>query len=280
VPKLYAAGSSLHCLAPDTPQQSIRPRHERPSPALLLSGNPGVPTPLTPRIQEKMTLQSQLNALRLLLLDMSKLSHRAVDYAIKGYRLGSPEFSRYVRRGDHQLVELRRTITKLCEKLLMQDSVVVCESPTHGPAVHSNMRFPLTALRICEALDAVCTATAEIAHHTMLLLEDACLPASAALEEVCFLVNRLISLCILALFKKEPRFAETVVYNRDITTLFERALTNLRLDINRRSPVHAALELAIANSLRQITKQTQEIAEAVLFWIEGRSYTVEAIATS
>jgi hypothetical protein len=224
-----------------------------------------------------MTLQSQLNALRLLLLDMSKLSHRAVDYAIKGYRLGSPEFSRFVRRGDRELGDLRRSITKLCEKLLMQDSMVVdSESHTFGPAVHSDMRFPLMALKICDALDAVCTATAEIAHHTMLLLEDACLPGSEALEEVCFLVNRLMSLCILAMFKKQPRYAETVLYNRDITTLFERALTNLRLDIKRQTAIPAALELGIANSLRQITRQTQEIAEAILFWIEGRRYTFEA----
>jgi hypothetical protein len=230
-----------------------------------------------------MTLQSQLKVLRLHLLDMSKLSHRALDYAIKGYRLGSPEFSRYVRRGAPQLVDLRYGITNLCEKLMMQDFVAVdSESPPHGPAVHPDMRFPLVALRICDALDAVCTATAEIAHHTMLLLEDGCLPGSEALEEVCFLVNRLMSLCILALFKKEPRYADTVVYNRDITTLFERALTNLRLDIKRQAAIPAALELAITNSLRQIARQTQEIAAAVLFWIEGRTYTVEAgaIATS
>ena len=229
-----------------------------------------------------MTLQSQLKLLRLHLLDMSKLSHRALDYAIKGYRLGSPEFSRYVRRGAPQFVELRCGITSLCEKLLMQDSVVDSESPSHGLAVHPDMRFPLVALRICDALDAVCTATAEIAHHTMLLLENGCLPGSEALEEICFLVNRLMSLSILALFKKEPRYAETVVYNRDITTLFERALTNLRLDIKRQAAIPAALELAITNSLRQIARQTQEIAAAVLFWIEGRTYTVEtaAIATS
>jgi phosphate uptake regulator len=226
-----------------------------------------------------MTIQPQLKVLRLHLLDMSKLSHRAVDYAIKGYRLGSPEFSRYVRRSDRQLVELRRRITDLCQKLLTEQSVIVDpEIFTDEHAADSDVRFPLVALRICGALQAVCTATAEIAHHTMLLLEDTCVPGSEALEEICFLVNRLMCLCILALFKKEARYAETVVHNRDITRLFEQAIRNLRLDIERRTAITTALELAITNSLRQIAREAHEIAEAVLFWLEGRTYTVGAAA--
>ena len=221
-----------------------------------------------------MTIQAQLKVLRHHLLDMSKLSYRAVDYAIKGYRLGSPEFSRYVRRGDSELAAVHRKITDLCEKLLNQE-LLVDECLLDGSPAPSERRFPMVAMRICGALQAICTATSEIAHHTMLLLEDSCVPGSEALKEVCYLVNRLVCLCILALFKKDARYADAVLQN-DLTPLFEQAFRNLRFDVKRRTAIPAALELAITNSLRQIARQTYEIAEAVLYWIEGKTYTVEA----
>src|ERR1700743_3736234 len=102
------------------------------------------------RIQEKMDAQQHLQSLRLSLLDMSKLSQRAVDYATKGYRLGSPEFCRYVRRGDHQLGELRRNITNLCQRPLPH-GLSHSEALMDEWAVDTELRFPQAALRICDA---------------------------------------------------------------------------------------------------------------------------------
>ena len=141
--------------------------------------------------------QKRIQDLRLHLLDMSKLSQRAVDYAIKGYKLGSPEFCRYVRRGDRELRELHRRITEICRQLSMKELALL-----EGPDLASVARFPVSALRISNALQATCTAAAEIAHHTMLLLEDVRRPGAAALEKVCYLINRLMCLCIVALFKR------------------------------------------------------------------------------
>jgi phosphate uptake regulator len=217
-----------------------------------------------------MDTQQNIQALRLHLLDMSKLSQRSVDYAIKGYRLGSPEFCRYVRRGDRQLRELRRRITDLCQNLPVKELAVDAEGLTGDLAAGREGRFSPSALRICGALQATCTAAAEIAHHTMLLLEDARVPACAALEKVCYLVNRLVCLCIVALFKQESQHAETVLQNQEIGRLFEQAFHDLRNDIDRRITISAALELAITNSLRQIARQAHEIAEAIVFWLEGR----------
>ena len=217
-----------------------------------------------------MDAQPHLQVLRLYLLDMSKLSQRAVDYATKGYRLGSPEFCRYVRRGDHQLGELRRNITDLCQQLVPL-GLASSEATMDELAVDTELRFPQSALRICDALQATCTASAEIAHHTMLLLEDSdWVPRCEALEKVCYLVNRLMCLCIIALFKRESQHAEAVLQNNEGVRLFERALHELRGDASRRVAIPTALELAIANSLKQIAYQTNEIAEAIIFWLEDR----------
>jgi hypothetical protein len=232
----------------------------------------------------KSPAQQHVHVLRLHLLDMAKLSQRAVDYATKGYRLGSPEFCRYVRNGDHHLRELRRSIAALCQKPGSQESR--SQEPAADPDAHPDkldvtrqLRFSRSALRIADALHAVCTATAEIAHHSMLLLEDAdWVPRCEALEKACFLVNRLMCLCIVALFKRERQHAEAVLQCREGRRLFEQAFHELRNELHNgtgpQSAIPTALELAIGNSLRQIANQTHEIAEAIVFWLEGKKCVV------
>jgi len=220
-----------------------------------------------------METQKQIQLLRHHLFDMSRLAHRAVDYAIKGYRLGSPEFCRFVRRGDRQLAELRRRITDLCQKLMMKEGAVGPESLTNANVTDPDVRFAISALRICDALHATCTAAAEIAHHTMILLEESCRPASDALEKLSRLANRLMCLSIVALFKKQNHHAQTILRNRDtVAQLSGRASDDLRSNIDGRTGIPVALQLAITNSLTQIAGQAHAIAETIIFWLEGLRY--------
>jgi hypothetical protein len=113
----------------------------------------------------------------------------------------------------------------------------------------------------------------------MLLLEDAdWVPGCEALEKVCYLVNRLMCLCIVSLFKRESQHAEAVLQNNDAAHLIERALHELRSDLSRQAAIPTALELAITNSLKQIARQTYEIAEAIVFWLEDRRCASPSIA--
>jgi phosphate uptake regulator len=226
-----------------------------------------------------MEKQKQIQVLRRQLLDMSKLTHRAVDYAIKGYRLGSPEFCRHVRKGDGKLCELRQKITDLCYKLIKQDSNFSSQSLIHPPAVDSQSRFPHTALRICAALHTAYIAAEELAYQAMLRLEDVRIPGSASLEKLCHLVNRLMCLCIVALFKNETRYAESVLENNDLGRLFDQVTRDLR-DVSARTITPIDIERSIANSLKKIGTQTQEIADAILFFLEGATLTVESPATA
>ncbi|HXC95112.1 MAG TPA: hypothetical protein VNU92_05395 [Edaphobacter sp.] len=216
-----------------------------------------------------METQKQILILRHHLLDMSKLTHRAVDYAIKGYRLGSPEFCRFVRRSDLQLGELRRRVNALCRRILMKD-VVDPQSLMNEMVTDPDVRFTISALLICDALHATCTAAFEIAHHTMMLIESACSPACEALERLCYLANRMMCLSIVALFKNQNHHAETVLQNHEvIARLAGQAASDLRSDATRRTAIPAALQLAITNSLSQIARQAYTIAEATVYWLAG-----------
>jgi hypothetical protein len=76
----------------------------------------------------------------------------------------------------------------------------------------------------------------------MLLLEDVRRPGAAALEKVCYLINRLMCLCIVALFKKNGQHAEAVLLNHDLPRLLEQASHDLRNDTTRQTAIPAALE--------------------------------------
>jgi phosphate uptake regulator len=211
---------------------------------------------------------------------MSRLSYRAVDFAIKSYRLGSPEFCRHVRKGEGKLHQLRQKITDLCHKLLHENRDLASKTSIEPAVDDAQVRLVQSALRICRALHAAYDAAEEIAHRTMVLLEDGQVTPSAALERACFLVNRLMCLCIVALFKKESRYADAVLQSNNLNGVFEQVYHGLRNEIGARITIPAAIEQTIARSLQQIAGQTGEIAEAIVFWLEGTNCVIESCATA
>lgn len=224
-----------------------------------------------------METEKQIQLLRHHLFDMCKLAHRAVDYAIKGYRLGSPEFCRFVRRSDRQLRVLRRQITNLCQSLLKKDVAGNSRFLIDEKVTDPDVRFTISALRVSEALYSIFTSASEIAHHTMLLLEEARQPVCDVLDRLSFLANRLTCLAIVALFKNEHQHAETIICNRDTTArLVSEVWRHLNHSGDRYKAIPAALLLGIANSLNQIARQSQEMAESILFWLQGPGCALES----
>jgi phosphate uptake regulator len=64
-----------------------------------------------------MKLYQPISVLRVQLLQMSRLSQRALDYSIKGYQLGSLEFSRSVLSNERELEQHHHQIKEICRKL-------------------------------------------------------------------------------------------------------------------------------------------------------------------
>jgi phosphate uptake regulator len=109
-----------------------------------------------------MEIEQHIQVLRAQLLEMSKLSQRAVDYSIKAYELGCPEFCQHVRYTEHELRDIHFCLADRCRKLLMA-----------GLPADSDSHFVWSALRICSTLQATYIAAAEIAQNTMLFLRAA-----------------------------------------------------------------------------------------------------------
>ncbi len=201
-------------------------------------------------------IHQYLQTLRLHLLDMSRVSQRGVDYSIKAYKLGCPEFCASVRDNTDEINILHREITEIVQELLLVEL-----------ARESDLRLILTSARICNALETMHCEAVEIVRNSMRLLENGGLKCTdlTAMGDV---VNALVRLCVVALFDEGIEHAQTVLQSDGVERLFETTFYDWYRTIDPRARTQAGHELAITKHLSQIVRQTHEVADAIVFWLE------------
>jgi phosphate uptake regulator len=209
-----------------------------------------------------MKLYQPINALRVQLVEMSRLSQRALDYSIKGYQLGSPEFSRSVCSTERELEQHHQQIKDICRKLAARK---VTDS--------ADCRFVLIALRLSGALSTTSRAAVQIAQDTTSFVESSRMPRHAALCNLGDLVNSLIRLCIVALFKQEVRHAETVLQSQAVWRRCELIFESMReaddqTNDDETTDEQYIFESAIARGLGKVARQAHDMADAILFWLK------------
>ncbi len=206
-----------------------------------------------------MTSQQHIHILRVHLLAMSRLAQRALDYSIKGYELRNLDFARQVPAADCELDAHYRRIKELSREFV-----------NAGVVKTSDSRFALAAASIGTALHLTHTAAAAIAQDSVRLLETSGIHKCAALDSMVQLVNGSIRLCIVSLFQKDAAHARTVLRHQE--SLRFRELTSIALHphIDRWAGAQGDFERSVIRSLGEVAKQAHEIAEAILFWLEGK----------
>ena len=207
---------------------------------------------------KKTDIHPYMRTLRLQLLDMSRVSQRAVDYSIKAYTLDSPEFSANVRDSTYEVNILHREVTEIARDLLLM------ELP-----LESGVRFALSAVLICDALHSGHAQAVKIAANSTRLLEDGRTPGWSGLTTMGEAVNCLTRLCIIALFDENVAHAQTVLRNRGVERVFESTFYDWYRNVDQRLRAQASYELAITKGLSQIARETYEIADAIALWLVG-----------
>lgn len=207
-----------------------------------------------------MNSQEHIHTLRVQLLAMSRLSQRALDDSIKGYQARNLDFSRHVCTAHREIGDHHRRIKELCREVMNGD---IAKAP--------DLRFAFAALNIGTALDATYTAAAEIARDTIRLLETGSIQHCEALEDMAQLMNGSIRLCIVALFEKDARHAETLLRHLDSLQLRELHSVDSRPHVDHRTERYDDFERAMTQRLGEVAKQAHEIADAIAFWLEGNS---------
>lgn len=204
-----------------------------------------------------MNLYQPINVLRVELIKMSRVSQRALDYSIKGYQLGSPEFSNSVRTTECELEQHHQRIKDICRKLA-----------TRKVTDSSECRFVLIALRLSSALRTTSRAAVQIAQDTPSFFESSRMPKHAALCHLGDLVNSLVRLCIVALFKQEARYAETVLQSQAVWRRCEFVFESTHEPDYQTTDEEDTFEPAIARSLSTVARQAHDMADAIVFWLK------------
>ena len=205
-----------------------------------------------------MNSDQHIHVLRVQLLAMARLSQRSLDDSVKGYQTRNLDFSRHVCSAHREIEDHHRRIKELSRELM-----------NGGIAKAPDMRFAFAAFNIAAALDATYTAAVEIARDTIRLLEGGSLQRREALEDMAQLMNGSIRLCIVALFEKDARRAETVLRHIESLQLRELHSVELCSHLDHRTGAHDDFERAVTQRLGEVAKQAHEIADAIVFWLEG-----------
>jgi phosphate uptake regulator len=195
--------------------------------------------------------------LRLNLLDMARVTQRGVDYAIKAYKLGNPEFCSSVRECAYEIDVLHREITELVRDLLAM------ELPGE-----SDLRYMLASELIGNALRVIYGQAVEIAANSMRIIENGGGLGCAELATMGDLVNSLVRLSVVALFEKDVQHAELVRRCSGVGRLFESTFYDWYRTIDHSARAQAEFERAITKHLGYIALQTYEVAGAILFWLD------------
>jgi hypothetical protein len=129
-----------------------------------------------------------------------------------------------------------------------------------GIAKPADSRFAFAAFTIAAALHVTYAAAVQIAQDTVRLTESG-IHQAASLERMGQIVNGSMRLCIVALFQQDAEHAETALRHQESLRLLEPPSIAPQEE----------LEQAVARSLVEVAKQTHEIADAIIFWLEGKS---------
>ena len=140
--------------------------------------------------------------LRVDLIEMLRISLRAVDYATKAHALGLVEFALSVPSERKKLEYLSQTIIPASHELYEEE------------LADSQVDFIESARAICAALLSTCQQAYEISSQTVALVTGGMHGDAKELVQLGERANRLLRLCIVAFMKQKVEYAEGVL--RDI----------------------------------------------------------------
>lgn len=199
--------------------------------------------------------------LRLHLLNMARMCQRVVDYALKAYSLGSPGCCTLVRNNRTKINLLHLQIEENTREILLMEI-----SDT------SDLRFVLSADRIGNALGEIYLHADDLATKSMRLLESSGRMRCKELVSMCDVVNRLMRLCVVALFEENIDHAETVLRSEGVEDEFETRFFESLNSLDRIEIAEAVYEIGIADSLNRMARELREVASAIMFRLGDSEY--------
>lgn len=206
--------------------------------------------------------ESELLELRRLILEMGAKAEMMTAKSIESLTRRDSDLARSVIEEDAQANQLEADVNELCMQMM------ALRQPTAG-----DLRFITTGLKIASDLERVGDLAVNVCERALELNEEPPLKPYVELPRMAASASRMLRECLDSFIKEDVGLARRVITSDDEVDdmneeLFRELLTYM-LD-NPRNISRSTRLTFISKYLERIADHATNIAEAVIFMVEGR----------
>ncbi len=210
----------------------------------------------------RIALQKELQVLKNLILDMAKIVDEVLNAAIVSVEKFDPELAKKVIEADEQVDYYENMV---CQTAL---EIIALQQP-----VAKDLRFVITAIDIARNLERIADQSVNIAYHlrdiTTQKERPRCeVPIMEMAQEAFFMLQSAIN----AFVEEDPEKAKKVIEYDDIVDRFQKENIKKIKACMKNNPelINSGVDyIIIVQNLERIADQATNIAEGVIFTIEG-----------
>ena len=209
----------------------------------------------------RIRFQQSLDDLKESLLVMAGLAEQAIQRAIEAYRVRDLSICDLVSHGENAINRLERDIDQAALDLLAM------EQPTAG-----DLRFILSVIKINADLERVGDAAMSISERVRHMEQMAAADLPVDIPRMASLASEMVRKSLQSFIEADAEMARSVLAMDDAVDAMNKAaykaLTKVMEEESHLAP-QALNALMISRSLERIADHATNIAEDVVFWVEG-----------
>lgn len=206
--------------------------------------------------------QAELNELRQKLLTLGGLVEQAIDRSVRSLATKDPDLARAVVEEDDRINRLEVEVDELCLRMLA----------LRQPAA-SDLRFITLALKIVTDLERMGDLAVNIAERSLSLMRQPQLGPYVDIPRMAEISERMLKEALDAFVAADSKRARQVLeQDNEVDELYHsifRELVDFMTNDASTSP-RAMSVLFVAKHLERIADHATNVAEMVIFYVEGR----------
>jgi phosphate transport system protein len=209
----------------------------------------------------RIRFQQSLEELKESLLVMAGLAEQAIQRAIEAYRTRDLSICDLVSHGENAINRLERDIDQAALDLLAM------EQPMAG-----DLRFILSVIKINADLERVGDAAKSISERVRHMEQMAVADLPVDIPRMAALASEMVRKCLQSFIEADAEMARTILAMDDAVDAMNKAafkaLTKVMEEESHLAP-QALNALMISRNLERVADHATNIAEDVIFWVQG-----------
>ncbi|MDR3751449.1 MAG: phosphate signaling complex protein PhoU [Terracidiphilus sp.] len=209
----------------------------------------------------RIRFQQSLDELKEQLLVMAGLAEQAIQRAIEAYRVRDLSICDLVSRSEIAINRLERDIDQAALDLLAMEQPMAID-----------LRFILSVIKINADLERVGDAAKSISERVRSMEQMAAVELPVDIPKMAALASEMVRKCLQSFIEADAETARSILAMDDAVDAMNRAayksLTKVMEEESHIAP-QALNALMICRSLERVADHATNIAEDVIFWVQG-----------